>query len=51
LSQQGAEKWNAVVVVVVDEEHGEAAPEGRMPGRFLRVRSDQRLAGGRGARV
>jgi hypothetical protein len=51
LFAEGAEKRNAVVVVVVDEEHGEAALEGRMPGHFRRVRSEPRLAGGRGAGV
>jgi hypothetical protein len=51
LFAEGAEKRNAVVVVVVDEEHSEAAPEDRTPGHFRRVRSEQRLAGGRGAGV
>jgi hypothetical protein len=42
LFAERSEKRNAVVVVVVDQEHGEAALDGRMPGCFRRVRSEQR---------
>ena len=61
LVAEGAEKRNAVLGVVVDQEHAEGAlggrrrlshePKSRMPGHFGRVRSEQRLADGRGARV
>jgi hypothetical protein len=42
---------DAVAGVVANEEHAEAALEGRMPGHFGRVRSEQGLAHGRGALV